>query len=907
MNDYESIIFSTKLKRPPPPDDFVQRSNLFTELDKYCLRQLTLVSAAAGYGKSSLISSWLEKQECRFSWLSLDESQNNIRDFVCYLVASVHSVFPASLQETKRLVCQSQLPSIKYLSSSLINELDLLEEPLIITMDDLHLIHETLVQELLSDLLKYIPKNIHLILISRNDPFLPISKMRLEGAVTEIRAGDLEFSPEETQIFLNNTTSHQVDFQTAKDWTIKTEGWVTGLRMATLTLDTSTQELTKDPYLSWKSRELAIEYMLQEILTKLDSGTVVKLLLSSITDSFSPSLCDALFTVLEGENSESISNGAEFIASMRKLNLFVIPLDNENKWFRYHHLFQDLLHEEMIKQFTPKLINAAHRKVSEWFNNNGFYNEATKHAISSNDNKFIVRTFEQVSRTITANGNWFALKELLFKLPESVLVDNKEFLFSKAMVTAYAADLNNLHELTNRLEALNSYQKENDYSAEIALCRGFYSLYTTGMDKQLVNFQVAMDGIDVSDAHIRHLTELAFAFAGYIDGQKDHVIRTFDQTINEMTSTESARLPGLYLGLAHIHLMSFSLTTAKMCIDRGWRSLGSLQTEHFSVIYNWLEGQVHLAKGEYEKAIPFQKLAVNCRYTHSNHWRTAIDNLTSLAITFQLIGQSDKADSALDNLREYTANLPPASAIFVSSCEARLLLLRGETHQACAWLEMTGSVDYELFFHHLVDLPAVTYCRVLIAKGGASNLDAAEAKLLNIIDFAESTNNNFQLIMTLPVLAQVYNMKEDTQATDLLLNKALYLAEPEGVIFPFLELGASLATALKRQILQGKVSKKFIEKIEQHLVTIKKVNTNQLSDKSTNLTLLSPLTKREIEVLNQLKLGLYQKEIAAKLFVSPETIKSHLKNIYKKLKVHGRREAIKHVSALNIEISNIKV
>jgi LuxR family maltose regulon positive regulatory protein len=349
-------ILRTKLHRPPVPRDYVHRSRLVEYLDQRRERPLTLISAPAGYGKSVLISSWLETCGSPGAWLSLDELDNDLRQFLSYLLAAVQTIFPDSVGKTTILVNAPTLPPLPVLVSSLANELDSIEQNFILVLDDIHHIREKSVRQFLKDLLRHAPRPMHLVLIGRRDPRLPIASLRAKDRVTEVRLIDLRFTTEETASYLKTALGELVDEAIAARMAEKAEGWVTGLRLAVLAVRGHDDAIGK--LLGLKgTTAYVMDYLITEVLNAQSPIVRHYLLSTSILDRFTAALCDVLCGPDSGQGESEI-DGVDFITKLQNENLFLITLDTENGWFRYHHLFQDLLRKTKL---PDPIIHAAHR------------------------------------------------------------------------------------------------------------------------------------------------------------------------------------------------------------------------------------------------------------------------------------------------------------------------------------------------------------------------------------------------------------------------------------------------------------------------------------------------------------------------------------------------------------------
>ena len=373
-----SPILRTKLQRPALSPDLVPRSDLVARLEELRHRPLTLVSSAAGYGKSTMASLWLEAWDGPYAWLSLDEEEDDLRRFINYLLAAIRNAFPGACDTTRSLLQGPELPPVSDLSRHLVNDLDEIGDPFILVLDDFHKIREKKVYDLMDALLTHPPRNLHLMLLTRRDPPLLASTLRARGQVNEIGSADLYFTEEETTVFLKNTLGLLVDGKTAATIQERLEGWPAGIRLMSQSLKYSAD---LDRLLAGLEGGFAaiVDYLVTEVLSHQPPEMARLMTATAIMDHFSAPLCDALYE-LDAAPGTGEMNGDEFIARLQKDNLFLIALDTENRWFRYHHLFQQLLQDQFNRHWSPEEIAALHSRVNGWFAENEIVDDTIKHA-----------------------------------------------------------------------------------------------------------------------------------------------------------------------------------------------------------------------------------------------------------------------------------------------------------------------------------------------------------------------------------------------------------------------------------------------------------------------------------------------------------------------------------------------
>jgi LuxR family maltose regulon positive regulatory protein len=412
----QTSLIRTKLHKPIILGNYVHRQRLLDQLDHHIQRPLSLVVAPAGYGKSVLVSCWLEASRSPSAWVSLDESDNDLRLFLSYFLAAVRTIFPDAGQKIKPMVKALKLPPVPVLATSLINELDQIEKPFILVLDDFHIIKDKAVIDLLSQFLSHPPKAIHLVLVGRRDPSLATSKMRARNLMIEIRTQDLRFNTLETESFLTQELGVRVDSSTAAVLSKKVEGWVTGLRLAALSMH---HQARVDPKLlePQVDTQYVMEYLFTEVFSHQPSGITQYLIATSILNRFCGPLCEAL-CVQGSEPVPGEISGWEFIAWLKKENIFLIPLDAENRWFRFHHLFQKLLFNQLKRRLGPEDIKVLYARASVWFAENGLIEDALKHALDGGDSATAARLVAEHGFDLVSEEQWLTLQRWLNLLPK---------------------------------------------------------------------------------------------------------------------------------------------------------------------------------------------------------------------------------------------------------------------------------------------------------------------------------------------------------------------------------------------------------------------------------------------------------------------------------------------------------
>ena len=400
MHNKETItpLIQTKLNQPPLPVDMVPRPRLTEWLEQRRGRPLTLVSAPAGIGKSTLLSCWLEAVDCPTAWVSLDENDNELGGFLSYFLTAIQTLFPNAVPETQALLMVTPLPTISAIANILINELDQIERPYILVLDDYPLIETQLIHDLLNELLLHPARNLHLVLGTRMDPLLPLVAMRANSQVTEIRVPDLRFNQEETLQLFQKMIEDPLDREDVIELDAQAEGWVTGLRLAALALRHRIGRDSLQGELSVHNRYVT-EYLVTEILAKQAARLSDGMLKTSTLERFCADLCEAVCCQgaepSDDGSTQADFSGAQFLEWLGASNLFVIPLDDQHEWFRYHHVFRDFLRGELARRLGPDEIAKLHAAAGHWYAQNGWTEEALYHLLAAGDTAAAIEVVSQ--------------------------------------------------------------------------------------------------------------------------------------------------------------------------------------------------------------------------------------------------------------------------------------------------------------------------------------------------------------------------------------------------------------------------------------------------------------------------------------------------------------------------------
>jgi LuxR family maltose regulon positive regulatory protein len=909
-------LIRTKLYRPRLTGGLVARPRLVERLEQRRDRPLTLVVAPAGYGKTTLVSNWLATCECPSAWLSLDEDDNDLALFLGYLSAAIRTMFPDGLEETRILLQAASLPPRDVLARSLINELDQIEPSFILVLDDYHTVQNMDIHQVLAELLRHPPRPLHLVLVSRSDPPLPVTQLRARGQATEIRTQALRFTEAETATFLRSV-GMQADERTVRALVERVEGWVTGMRLAVLSARHRGSEDLAQAYFE-SSISYITNYLVAEVLEGQQPAIQDYLLRTSVLERFCAPLCEAVcWGTSQGVSSPEAQtareagdcelSGQAYLDWLEASDLFVVPLDDRHEWYRYHHLFQQLLRNQLQRRCEPDEIAAIHLRASAWYARHDLIDEALNHALSAGDDLGAAQLVERYGRVRLNEDQWHVVEKWMAKLPAAIILQRPQLLILRAWVFFYQFALGAVPPL---LEALETILGDDAISealrGEVYFFWGHHWYWLGESVRSLDLLNHALEQIPVAYHSARAEAELFWGLASQMSGQKAEAVERLNRTAYGEPPPPPVRQMRLLGSLVFIHLLSGDLAKAAQAALQ----MQSIATESNIAYYrgwtSYLQGYIHYCWNELGQAAHHFAQAVEDRFVL--HTRAAIDSLAGLALTYQAMQRPEEASATLDLLLEFAQQTrDPSYMAIAHSCQARLSLLQADMASAVRWLQTADlAADAGIMFYWL-EVPRVTRCRVLIAEGSAASLQEAEENLQYLARVKEARHNTRQLIDILLLQTMVHHKQGQTDRALTALRRTVTLGHPGGWIHPFVESGPTMAFLLDQLSSRGVASDYVGQILAAFPRPVKEKERPEASSVAASAAahgpsalLVDPLTNRELEVLELMAQRLTNKEIAAQLVVSVGTVKNHAYKINQKLNVRGRRQAVAKATSLGI-------
>jgi len=899
-------LLSTKLFIPPPRPDIVPRHHLSERLNEGVTRKLTIICAPAGFGKTTLLSEWVGSCGTPIAWLSLDKGDNDLARFLAYIVAAIQTIEPSICETVLAMTQAPQVPPIEFLLTEMINEVAGISQDFVLILDDYHVIDDQAIQSALAFLIAYLPPKMHLIIASRSDPFLPLSRLRADGQMTELRTDDLRFSTQEAVAYLNQVMALTLDGDDVIALKTRTEGWIAGLHLAALSLQGKRETSEFITAFAGDDRYI-VDYLVDEVLEQRPKGTRDFLVHTSILDQMNGSLCDAV-TGLDG--------GQNVLEKLDQANLFIEPLDNQRRWYRYHHLFADLLLHRLERTKTSQEINSLHQRASQWYEENNHLVEAVDHAMKAGDHENAIRLITENGAEMLMGSQHYSLLRWQAELPPDLLASQPKLcmvLTWACVATGSQKEAESYLQMIERalgadMEALISdgeEQKTLDAPIraallEVAVVRAELAIEKGNIADALKLSNLVLSSLEEDEeSYFFNPPKDSLMVVNFILGLIHKITGEFRLSYEELTK---AAILGQEQGNVHIvagaygRVVSVQVTLGHLqqgvqTCQTGLKLLNEMDGEH-SPISGLLKAELGNLLYEQNDLENAQK-QIQEAIAVAKPWgflEAFVPAYTGLARLRVAQGDFGGAFAALDELAEHGKSNPVMVSPVVELFRAKLWVARGQVQNATQWAQdndipSDGEISNSRLDEYLI------LARILIAQ---DQLDQTVDLLSRMVDMTEKAALKGETIEILVLLALAFQAKGKNDSALSSLERALILAEPEGYVRTFVDEGESMVKLL-RQAASRDFTTEYIERLLgefEHEAFEKQSASAQ--------TLTEPLSERELEVLHLLKTELSGPEIASELSIALTTMRFHTRNIYSKLNVNNRRRAIHKAEELNL-------
>jgi len=893
-------ILRTKLQRPPVASDILPRARLLDRLNEGRQRTLTLISAPAGYGKSTLASRWVSACDSPNGWVSLDERDSDLRTFLSYFLAAIRSLFPKTELRTEALLEATHFPSPVDVARYLLNDLHQIMEPFIVVLDDYHHIQRgSHVHDLVTEILAYPPQAMHLVLLTRRDPSLPIARLRGRGQMTEIRTADLRFTLAETAGFLSKMLKVPLNDATVALLEKKTEGWVTGLRLAGLYLRGEDDLKQRVQELSGSSKHIT-QYLVSEVLARQHPDIAAFLVKTSILDRYCAPLCQALhLRGAERRNGEQDFDAQRFIDWLVEGNIFAIPLDDQGYWFRYHHLFQEFLQNLLRKQTNDETIAGLHMQASNWLADNGLIDEAVRHALAAGNTDAAIHLVVAHRYDLMNNSQFIRLRYLLELLPANAAAATSLLVSARAFIGIDQGEDMEIYNCTDQarrmLEKLSS--KSEEYAtlkSEMDVVQGFIDMATGNPDSALAHAEDALNSPSLSEAAlmIRSLGTFTVAVSHQMQGNAVQAVRILSEELLRRAWPPNLRAR-MYFSMAISHYLDTDLSGVTHSCNRCLQIIQDLPFVHTRTFAHYLLGAVYYLRNDVAEAESHLQVVLdNCEASNPSY----VSNAGFIMACIKLNqGYTEQAEQILNRIElHFKENGYDSGVTMTQGFRAEFALMQGDVQKA---RQLSRDVDFDfrppLWFFYV---PQLTPIKLLLAEGTDRSLKEARARLFELDEQMGRIHRKSVRIDVVALLALVcHKMGEEAAALEN-LQTALALAEPGGWVRNFVDLGGPMTDLLER-LNQAKPGHTYALQV---LVACKAdAQNNMPSDPNAEQrsrlagqAAVRILSNRETEILQLLAEGLSNKEIASRLYIATETVKTHVQNVYRKLDAKGRMAAV---------------
>jgi LuxR family maltose regulon positive regulatory protein len=892
-------LLTTKLyiPRSRPRDRVVIRSRLMERLEEAIRMgcKLTLVSAPAGYGKTTLLSEWIAHSKSPVAWVSLDEGDNDPARFWSYSIAALHGLDTHIGDRALSLLQSWQSASLESVLTTLVNEVDAFPDSLTLVLDDYHFIEAQSIHSSVAFFLDHLPPRMHLIIAGRTDPPLPLAHLRARNELMELRAHDLRFAPDETSIFLNQVMDLSLSPEHVKALEVRTEGWIAGLQLAALSMS-GHDDLPGFIAAFTGSHRFILDYLSDQVLEQQSKELQLFLLQTSILDRMNASLCDAVVDPAPtAQNDGSAAKQGVSQAILEKLeqrNLFLVPLDDERCWYRYHHLFLDVLRHR-LQETLPDRMTELHRRASEWFECEGMLPDAVNHALAAHD---LERAAQLIERGVSP-------------------------LWRRSEITALATWMQALTDTIWRTRPglCLAYARALIDTAQYATAETFVQQAEAALESGLVT----------DDARVASLRGQAAALRAHLAVTRSEFVQAIElaRRAQELLAEDDASWCSFVaLGLAGAYRLTDDWEAACQTYLEA-SELSHAAGDDVSALIALssrgdalqAQGQLRQAARQYEEVLQFAQtwripnapatgyalaglghvwcewndLEAATRYAQDGLERGKQADLADVFLQGHLVlvraylarGDLESALAELAVLEPVVRRMGVQVQDRVSALRVHVRLVQGNTEAAARWAEgITGDSQDALHPGALT-----TLARVWLAQGQS---DKALRLLDHALHTAQQAGRLGSTIQILILEALAHWAQGDSEQALAALEKALSLAEPQGYVRIFVDESAPMARLLRRAAIRAP-SSMYIRQL------LEALGAPPDTEAPPSTALIEPLTERELQVLRLMADGATNQEIAHELVLAVNTVKKHTSNIFGKLGVSNRAQCIARARELS--------
>ena len=883
-------ILATKLYIPPPRPKVVPRPRLIERLNEGLHRKLTLISAPVGYGKTTMLSEWIPQSERCVTWVSLDDGDNDPVRFWAYFIAALQMLDAEIGRNALALMRTPRLPSFEAILTTLLNEIAAFPEDFALVLDDYHVMDakpvdaSTSVDDGLTFLLEHLPPHMHLVVTTREDPNLPLARLRARDQLTEIRAADLRFTPGEAAVFLNRVMGLNLSAEDVTSLETRTEGWIAGLQLAALSM-WGREDVPGFIRAFAGDNQYIVDYMVAEVLQRQSERVRSFLLQTSILDWLSGPLCDAVTGQEEGK---------ALLETLERGNLFVSPQDDKRHWFRYHHLFADVLRAHLMEE-QPDRVPTLHRRASEWYEHNGLEIEAFQHAAAANDVERAEHLIEGEGMPLQFRGAGAPVLKWLESLPKTALDARPSLWVTYASTLLFGGQHTAVEQKLQAAEAALAAaalqgtepdDRTKDLVGRIASMRATLAVIQHDVETIITQSRRALEYLHPDNLPVRTATTWTLGYAYQLQGDRSAASRAYTEVISIGNSFGDS----IYTIAATINLGQLQEADNQLALaTRTYRRVLQLTGDPPDPIA--CEAFLGLARITYQwnDLDTAQQYGQQC--LQLTRQMDSVDTFASCGVFLARLklAQRDAVGAAailaeaeaFVRQHNFMHRMPAVAAAQV------LVLLRQEP------LLQQGNLTAAAALAETHELPT-SQARVYLAQGDPSTALAVLEPLRRQVEAKgwEDERLKVMILQAIALHAVALRANGEKDKAVQLLGDALTLAEPGGFIRIFVDEGPPMAALLQEAAKYG-TAPNYVSQLRAAFGKAEgRTPVTQL--------LIEPLSERELEVLRLLRTELNGPEIASQLMVSLSTMRTHTQNIYNKLGVNNRRAAVRRAEELDL-------
>ena len=851
------------------------------------------------------------------AWVSLDEGDNDLTRFLTYLISALQTIVPTVGEGVLSVLHASQpQPPIESILTTLLNEITAIPENFILVLDDYHLTDSKVVDNALTFLVEHQPPQMHPVITTREDPNLPLARLRSRNQLTELRAADLRFTPSEAAEFLNQMMGFNLTMGEVAILEARTEGWIAGLQLAALSMQ-GQQDVPGFIQAFAGDHRYIVDYLVEEVLKRQPELIRNFLLRTSILDRLNGPLCDAVI----GNHPEGTSQpgGEAQLATLQRGNFFLIPLDDQRHWYRYHHLFADVLRMHLMAEQSDQ-VPALHRRASEWYEQNGSAADAIRHALTGSDFERAANLIElatpamrQSRQDATLLGWMKALPEELFHARPVLSIEYVGALLGSGKLEGIEDRLQNAEHWLDTIAggrerpAEMVVMNEDEFRrlpGSIAMYHAGLALVRGNVPDTMAHARRALDTTPEDDHVTRGGAAGLLGLAYWTSGDLESAHRAFGDGMASLQKAGNisdsingaVTLAAIRIAQGRLHdAMRTYEQALQLAIEQGALTLRGTADMYVGMSEVEREhNDLDVARQHLLKSKEMGELAgfPQNRY----RWRVAMARI--LEAQGDLHGALDLFDEAE---RLYMSDFSP-NVYPIAARKTRLWLAQGKLDEALKWAREQGlSTDDDL--NYVREFEHITLARILLARYISDHSDSSIREAIGLMESllkaAQEGGRMGSVIEILILQALAHHAQGDISAAIIPLQQALTLAEPEGYIRIFLDEGLPMAQLLREASKRG-IMPGYTGKLLTAFETQGNVSASPIPASPASQPLIEPLSQRELEVLRLFKTELSGPEIANQLVIALSTVRTHTKSIYNKLNVTDRRAAVKRAVELGL-------